>query len=101
MLTGSFAYDIVVSARWPGSGRRLASWGAALMVLGYGLSCVNCLTPPNGYTGGGLSALLVEPPSCPPTRPINIWTMNQQAGSVSYLTFSAGFSWPSTPRSSG
>jgi surface polysaccharide O-acyltransferase-like enzyme len=27
----------------------------------------------------------------PPTRPVKLWTMSQRAGSVSYLTFGAGF----------
>jgi peptidoglycan/LPS O-acetylase OafA/YrhL len=39
-----------------------------------------------------LSAVLVEPPFIPPTQPVNIWTMSQRAGSVTYLTFAAGFS---------
>ena len=34
----------------------------------------------------------MEPPFVPPTRPVNYWTMNQRAGSVSYLTFGAGLS---------
>lgn len=39
-----------------------------------------------------MTGLCVEPPFVPPTRPVNIWTMSQRAGSVSYLVFGAGFS---------
>lgn len=60
--------------------------------LGYGLACLNLVTPPNQYCGGGPRGLLVEPPFVPPTRPVNVWTMNQRAGSVSYLTFGGGLS---------
>lgn len=53
---------------------------AALMALGYGFAC---------FTAGGVMA---APPFMEPWHPIDMWTMSQRAGSVSYLTFSAGFS---------
>ena len=62
--------------------RRFASWRAGrsvLMMLGYMLSCC----------GGRLAA----PPFVPPaTGDPTLWTMSQRTGSVSYLTFAAGFS---------
>jgi hypothetical protein len=106
MLAGSFAYDIVApvlsspaSAKgWGGAACRLFGWGLVLMVLGYGLACLNLVTPPNAppegpaTTQAGIPWPLVEPPFVPPTQPVNIWTMSQRAGSISYLTFGAGFS---------
>jgi hypothetical protein len=63
------------------------------MLVGYGLSCLNRATPPNAFSAAeGWKALLVEPPFVPPSEAVNIWTMSQRAGSVSYLTFGAGFS---------
>jgi predicted acyltransferase len=103
MIAGTLAYDAMApyvarrsdaAARGPARppvGRLLAA-GALLMLLAYGLSCLNRVTPPNRPAAGIQSAgLLVEPPFVPPTRPVNIWTMSQRAGSVTYLTFGAGF----------
>ena len=92
MLAGSLAYDLLAAGTRPAAVRRLAAWGLAMMLLGYALACLNLVTPPNQYSGGGLRGLLVEPPFVPPTRPVNVWTMSQRAGSVSYLTFGGGFS---------
>ena len=72
--------------------RPLLLWGMVAMALGYGLSCRNLVTPPNALTETGLSSWLVAPPFVPPTHPVNLWTMSQRAGSVSYLTFGAGLS---------
>jgi predicted acyltransferase len=104
LLVGSLAYD-AVSPRfaqppprtgWGGVVARLFGWGLVLMALGYGLACLNLVTPPNSpgaATAFGPAGLpLVETPFVPPTRPVNVWTMSQRAGSVSYLTFGAGFS---------
>jgi predicted acyltransferase len=74
-IAGTFAYD------WHASVRPMWRWGAGLMVLGYGLACLN--------QGGGP----VPPPFWPPVAPVDLWTMSQRAGSLSYLTFSAGFSF--------
>jgi predicted acyltransferase len=91
LLAGSLAYDIMAAARERPPLRRLLGWGAILMLLGYGLSCLNTVMPPNS-AGAEARSWLVEPPFVPPARPVNLWTMSQRAGSVSYLTFSAGFS---------
>ena len=39
-----------------------------------------------------MASWLVEPPFVPPTHPVNLWTMSQRAGSVTYLTFGTGLS---------
>jgi predicted acyltransferase len=93
MIAGSLAYDLLVRTGKPGNAiGSLLGWGAGLMVLGYGLSCLNLATPPNAPAHAGLCSWLVEPPFVPPTHPVNLWTMSQQAGSVTYLTFGAGLS---------
>ncbi len=93
MLAGSLAYDISVRTGKPGAAiGSLLGWGAGVMLLGYGLSCLNLVTPPNTPAHAGLCSWLVAPPFVPPTHPINLWTMSQQAGSVTYLTFGAGLS---------
>lgn len=91
MVAGTLAHDIVTQhpERNLAAGRLLL-WGAAVMLLGYGLSCLNRFTPPNAPTPGQISSWFVEPPFVPPTKPVNLWTMSQRAGSVSYLTFGAG-----------
>ena len=78
MIAGSLAYDAIRTPR-PSFGR-LITWGAAVMVAGYGLSCL---------TAGGH---LAPPPFFPPVMPVDMWTMSQRAGSLSYLLFSAGWS---------
>jgi hypothetical protein len=94
MLAGSLAYDLLDAGPPAAAIRRLAAWGLVLMLLSYGLACLNRVTPPNQYGGQGLRGLLVEPPFVPPSQPgkENLWTMNQRAGSVSYLTFGSGLS---------
>lgn len=87
LLTGSLAYDIVMSGRRPVL--RIVGWSIALMALGYALSCVGVLMSASAEP---LLARLPAPPFIPPNRPIELWTMSQRTGSVSYLTFSAGFS---------
>lgn len=92
LLVGSLTYDAVAAdPQRPPVGRLLA-WGAALMLLGYALSCLNRVTPPNSLESDAPSAWLVEPPFVPPSKPVNLWTMSQRAGSITYLTFAAGFS---------
>jgi predicted acyltransferase len=93
VITGSLAHDLLARPGKPGTAiRPLLGWGAGLMLLGYGLSCLNLVTPPNTPAHAGLGSWLVEPPFVPPTHPVNLWTMSQRAGSVSYLTFGAGLS---------
>lgn len=77
-LAGTFAYDWV---REQSPLRRMLAWGAGLMAAGYALSCLN---------GGGT---LAAPPFFPPTAPVDLWTMSQRAGSLSYLVFATGFSF--------
>jgi predicted acyltransferase len=79
-LVGSLAYDVV--SRGDKSLKtlaKLAGWSGVLMLVGYGLSC-----------GGGR---LATPPFVDPNiQAADLWTMSQRTGSVSYLTFAAGFS---------
>jgi predicted acyltransferase len=79
-LVGSLAYDAVKGGKDDRKTlRTLAAQSVALMLLGYLLSCA----------GGHLA----PPPFVPPaTRDVTLWTMSQRTGSVSYLTFAAGFS---------
>lgn len=92
MIAGSLAHDILIQQEAPARAwRPLLAWGVAAMVLGYGLSCLNRVTPPN-LPQAGLASWLIEPPFVPPTQPVNLWNMNQRAGTVSYLTFGTGFS---------
>lgn len=79
-LAGSFAHDFRQGLGARPSLRPLLGWGVALMAAGYGLSCLGA--------GGPLAAA----PFVAPTGGIDLWTMSQRAGSVSYLTFAAGFS---------
>ncbi len=90
LLVGTLAYDLKRARQFPAMA--MLAGGAALMLLAYALSCLNLVSPSNGYGGDSWTAMLVEPPFVPPTQPVNIWTMSQRAGSVSYLTFGAGFS---------
>jgi hypothetical protein len=60
------------------------------MLLGYALSCLNLMTPPN-TAGAEVRSWLIEPPFVPPSRPVNLWSMSQRSGSASYQTFAAGF----------
>ncbi|MBI3462047.1 MAG: hypothetical protein HY000_03170 [Planctomycetes bacterium] len=101
LLVGSLAQDAMAAHKDRPPVARLFVAGAILMAIGYALACVNLVTPPaklpigpQAATPGtsGPLAWLVEPPFVPPTQPINLWTMSQRAGSISYLTFGAGFS---------
>jgi predicted acyltransferase len=108
MLAGSLAYD-VVRARPDRAVGRLAAGGLLMMVLGYGLSCL--VLPPKPATpqeeagraeapaGPSLTFRWAEPPfrgpagtDSEPGKPVSLLRMSQRAGSVSYLTFGAGFS---------
>lgn len=79
-LAGAFAYDWVRHSQRSAI-RLLLIWGAALMALGYAMSCLSA--------GGHWASA----PFFPPHREVDMWTMSQRAGSVSYLTFAAGFSF--------
>jgi predicted acyltransferase len=116
-LVGTFACDALVveeSVRRPG---KLLAWSVLLMLVGYGLSCGTRLydvpparqnpAPPKfadtpvlpdlgRIEGRPLASLLAEPPFVPSPGPqqrqLNYWMMSQRSGSLSYLTFAAGFS---------
>jgi predicted acyltransferase len=80
-LVGSLAYDVVANARSEASSlAQLVGWSAVLMLLGYGISCLGDQPAPPPF---------VEPP---PRYVVAVYTMSQRTGSVSYLTFAAGFS---------
>jgi predicted acyltransferase len=83
LLAGSLAYDTVAGpARRPIL--RLIAAGAATMTLGYALFCLGA--------SGDLSRPHLAPlPFVPSDRPVNLWTMSQRTGSVSYLLFATGF----------
>ncbi|MSR31812.1 MAG: DUF1624 domain-containing protein [Gemmataceae bacterium] len=89
MIAGTLVYDLTQSKPEKFLGP-LVLWGGLVCCLGYGISCMNRVTTPNHLDG--LSSVLVEPPFFAPSKPVNIWTMSQRAGSVSYLTFATGFS---------
>lgn len=76
-LAGALAYDAVKKFGPRRALMVVLRWGALLSVGGYLISCVH-----------GWEA----PPFWPPWHPVDVWTMTQRAGSLSYQTFSAGFS---------
>jgi len=94
MIAGSLAYDAMAHGSRGGAATRIFLGGVLLMALGYAMSCLNRGWPPNEPPTEGISGWLVEPPFKPPLdeKTVNIWTMSQRAGSVSYLTFGAGIS---------
>ncbi len=79
VIAGTAAHDWWRALGPRGTLRPLLGWGAALMAGGYALSCLSA--------GGSLAA----PPLFPPHGPVDMWTMSQRSGSVSYLAFAAGF----------
>ncbi|HZU38334.1 MAG TPA: hypothetical protein VFA18_20585 [Gemmataceae bacterium] len=105
MIVGTLAYDAVApmltpvpQRRWRIAIGRMLAWSAILMLLGYGLACLNRVTSPNAAlsaetgTPAGMTSVFVEPPFVPPSLPVNLWTMSQRAGSISSFTFGAGLS---------
>ena len=81
VIAGSIAHDWVRGKNAERSALRpLLTWGAAAMLGGYAISCLGA--------GGHWAA----PPFFPPRSTVDIWTMSQRAGSLSYLTFASGFS---------
>jgi hypothetical protein len=89
-LAGSLAYDVLVRDGAAKSVLTFLRWGAILCVAGYALSCLSAFVSPVRSAAPG--QWLVAPPFWPPSHPVDLWTMSQRAGSVSYLVFSAGFS---------
>ena len=89
-LVGSLAFDWVVKRGPREAMKPLFGWGLILSLFGYAVSCLNAVFNP--VQTGWLSRFLVEPPFWPPSRPVDIWTMSQRAGSNSYLWFASGLS---------
>lgn len=94
LLMGSITYDIVAAHSARNAIRPILIWAVALMLLGYGLSCITTIKQAwAGVPGNsGILAWFVEPPFVPPSRPVDMWTMCQRTGSTSYQFFGAGFS---------
>jgi predicted acyltransferase len=80
VLFGSLAYIYLNERGRPAAYTRFLYASVLAMAAGYGLSCLS--------NGGVIAA----PPFVSPWHARDMWTMSQQAGSVSYLLFSAGFS---------
>jgi uncharacterized membrane protein YeiB len=91
LVAGTLTFD-AMAARPNGASGRILLGGGVAMLIGYALSCVNLVTSPNVPHKVAWGIPLIEPPFVAPSQPVNIWTMSQRAGSVSYLTFAAGFS---------
>jgi hypothetical protein len=115
MLVGSLACDAVLGNSLRPNVCKMLAWSAALMLLGYGISCgtrlydvqaseenlpelstTPVLPPTSHWQGRDFASLLAEPPFVQPPsfklRQGNYWMMSQRSGTVSYLIFSAGFS---------
>lgn len=93
LLVGSLAYDAIASRGSAKAIQPFVFWSVALMLIGYAFACLNAVhNRMLGNVSGGIRAWLVEPPFVKPSLPVDLWTMSQHAGAVSYLTFSAGFS---------
>ncbi|HQR05859.1 MAG TPA: hypothetical protein PLN21_03500 [Gemmatales bacterium] len=112
VLAGSFVSDFLTQ---PGGTKgifaKLMIAAVLLMGLGYGMSCLRYPADADRSPTAGSSLLeLAAPPFMPPydsknpiatyeqrhnlnkTEVVTLWTMSQRTGSVSYLTFSTGFS---------
>lgn len=99
-VAGTLAHDWVTrnpSSRTGGAATMMI-WAVGLMLVGYGLSCLNRVTPPNARPESpGPADYLAHPPFVPPADKTraeaerNYWTMSQRAGTVPYLLFAAGF----------
>ncbi|NLH18052.1 MAG: hypothetical protein GX455_15865, partial [Phycisphaerae bacterium] len=94
VIVGSLAYDCVIGRGAAGAIRKLTVWSIGLMVFGYAISCLTAILSHANQleTAGTIWAWLARPPLLPPAGPIDMWTMSQQTGSVSYQLFGAGFS---------
>jgi predicted acyltransferase len=120
MLLGTLAYDMVHRQRTHPSARWLVGLGLAMMLLGYGLSCLTRLydiklatesneiaptavldsnqdpvVPPwINAQGRPWLTLLAEPPLVPPPPPeqrmLNYWMMDKRVVTQSFVIFSGG-----------
>ena len=115
MLAGSLAYDVVAARRSGGAFARLFFYGAVIMGLGYGLSCMTRLydglpvvegskgdlaespvLPPFAQAKGrDWKSLLAEPPFVAPPpaslRPQNYWMMGKRMVSLPFTLFVTGY----------
>jgi hypothetical protein len=117
-MVGTFACDAVMKKDGALRPDNMLAGAFALMMLGYALSCgtrlydvdrfgiqeiarppkfaASPVLPPRDALEGRRHTedFLAEPPFVPPLRhrQWNYWMMSQRSGSVSYLTFAAGFS---------
>jgi predicted acyltransferase len=100
VIAGTLAHDWVMRTPPDSAGGAGVMFGYAvvLMLLGYGLSCLNRVTPPNGLPDApSIGDYAAHPPFVPPPdrrqaeAVRNYWTMSQRTGSVTYQTFAAGF----------
>jgi predicted acyltransferase len=95
LLAGSLAYDAWAATPDRSQlARKLLGWGVVVMAFAYGLSCLHLA--PGALDGHEfrVTAAVVPPPLVhvaekPPTN--DLFTMSQRSGSVTYLTFGAGF----------
>jgi predicted acyltransferase len=94
VIVGSLAYDEVIGHGPAGSIRKLTLWSIGLMVFGYAISCLTAVLSYSSQpqTAETIWVWLARPPFFPPAGLIDMWTMSQQTGSVSYQVFGAGFS---------
>ncbi|MBI5365760.1 MAG: hypothetical protein HZA54_01880 [Planctomycetes bacterium] len=94
VVAGALAYDAIAARGARGAVRPLMVWGAVLMLGGYALSCLNPVSRALAAEPlpAGIGAWLAAPPFVPPGGPVDLWTMSQKAGSLSYLAFGAGLS---------
>ena len=101
LLVGSLAYDAVAGGVSRAAVARLLAWGVALMVLGYGLSCLARILDASAPSPFNEPPLVAPPNSrelreqlskVPENATHMLWIMSQRSGSPSYLVFGAGFS---------
>lgn len=97
VLVGTFAADWLTGANPPGGKIKLVISGTVLMLLGYGLSCLTLTTAQESqglvrYAPPPFTAPLASAADQKGKSSVDLWTMSQRTGSVSYQTFAAGFS---------
>ena len=93
LILGSLTHDWVTRGRLNGTAD-LFLVGLLIASMGYSLSLLNKLTPPNAISQGVSWRDLHDgyPFGGPPSHyAVNYWTMSQRAGSVTYPLFAAGF----------
>lgn len=90
-IAGTLAHDAMNSRTFFRRIGLLSLGALLLMILGYALSIIG---PLQAMAPGETDWWhhLAAPPFVPPWHSPDIWTMSQRAGSVSYLSFGAGFS---------